>query len=305
MKKSFKKFTLFFVSIIAVLSMTFVATAANQSTADTVSTNPLDGGKEILYYLFWTQDKKLEADIENLKDTLSLSQIEIGALKELGLTEHLTNQTLTAVFSSNSRSSVAAFNASVDENVPSRNDTILEILGDKYESFRTWIDEWWTMECEYRMNPTHTRADIDRISNIWATQYEPNTDGAMEVALPDKYIKWANLGWDDTYADPPYTVNVFNPDNNATLLDIAVDEVGPWNENDNYWDEDRRDFGDLDLGVPEAHAAYYDDYNDGKDQFGRTVTNPAGIDLSTAAAQEIGFGTYVSGFVDVRYESLP
>lgn len=85
-----------------------------------------------------------------------------------------------------------------------------------------------------------------------------------------------------------------------------MDEVGPWNENDNYWDSNRRGFGGLTLGVPEAYAAFYNNYNNGKDEFERTVTNPAGIDLSTAAAAQIGFpGTYSSGFADVRYEYLP
>lgn len=37
---------------------------------------------------------------------------------------------------------------------------------------------------------------------------------------------------------------------------------------------------DLPQGTPEAQAAYLNGYNDGEDQFGRTVLNPAGIDLA-------------------------
>ena len=33
-------------------------------------------------------------------------------------------------------------------------------------------------------------------------------------------------------------------------------------------------------GVPQAQAAKQDGHNDGKDQYGRTVLNPAGIDLA-------------------------
>ena len=52
-----------------------------------------------------------------------------------------------------------------------------------------------------------------------------------------------------------------------------------------YWDSangiNPRRFGsDLDLGQPAAAAAYYDDWNDGKDERGRLVLNPAGIDLT-------------------------
>lgn len=47
-------------------------------------------------------------------------------------------------------------------------------------------------------------------------------------------------------------------------------------------------FTDLPQGISEAQAAYFNDYNDGKDQFGRIVTNPAGIDLTPAVAADLG-----------------
>jgi parallel beta-helix repeat protein len=59
-------------------------------------------------------------------------------------------------------------------------------------------------------------------------------------------------------------------------------DVGPWNTKDDYWNpsQQREMWNDLPQGTPEAQAAYKDGYNGGKDQFGRTVTNPAGIDLA-------------------------
>ncbi|WP_026880728.1 hypothetical protein [Fenollaria massiliensis] len=45
---------------------------------------------------------------------------------------------------------------------------------------------------------------------------------------------------------------------------VEILDVGPWNEDDNYWDTDRRMFSGLGLGVPEAQAAYFDRYNNGK-----------------------------------------
>lgn len=75
------------------------------------------------------------------------------------------------------------------------------MLGDQYEAFGEWLTKWWEGEREYRMalfkernSQISIQADIDRISNVWATQYTPNTSGAHEVALPDKYVKFANLG---------------------------------------------------------------------------------------------------------------
>ncbi|MBT9260247.1 MAG: hypothetical protein KM310_10950 [Clostridiales bacterium] len=49
-------------------------------------------------------------------------------------------------------------------------------------------------------------------------------------------------------------------------------------------------FKDLPLGKPEAQAAFYEGYNGGEDQFGRKVTNPAGIDLTPYVASQLGLG---------------
>lgn len=59
-------------------------------------------------------------------------------------------------------------------------------------------------------------------------------------------------------------------------------DVGPWNTKDDYWNPSatREMWKDLPQGKPEAQAAYQNGYNGGKDQFGRTVANPAGIDLA-------------------------
>ncbi|WP_410788804.1 hypothetical protein [Kribbella sp. C-35] len=59
-------------------------------------------------------------------------------------------------------------------------------------------------------------------------------------------------------------------------------DVGPWNTKDDYWNPSatREMWKDLPQGKPEAQAAYQSGYNGGKDQFGRTVANPAGIDLA-------------------------
>ena len=45
-------------------------------------------------------------------------------------------------------------------------------------------------------------------------------------------------------------------------------------------DEARENWRDLPRGLPQAQAAKAKGYNGGKDQFGRIVLNPAGIDLA-------------------------
>jgi hypothetical protein len=60
-------------------------------------------------------------------------------------------------------------------------------------------------------------------------------------------------------------------------------DVGPWNTHDDYWSAPRAQWPDLPPGLPEAQAAYQNRYNGGLDQYGRTVLNPAGIDLADGA----------------------
>jgi hypothetical protein len=164
---------------------------------------------------------------------------------------------------------------------------------------------------------------------VYATQYNPNTSGSVEVAVPDKCAKFAALRWTDALAnhgcpggyrlDLDYRV-VVRRDNGQSAA-IPVKEVGPWNVDDNYWagpgsPRPRRMFTDLPRGVPEAQAAR-SGYNTvpncknldgtpsgragGADQFGRCVLNPAGIDLSVEAARQLGLGYLQNEVVTVTF----
>jgi hypothetical protein len=77
-----------------------------------------------------------------------------------------------------------------------------------------------------------------------------------------------------------YAVKVCAPTGRCAFAPVW--DVGPWNTRDDYWNEpDRREnWGDLARGLPQAQAAKENGHNGGKDQFGRTVLNPAGIDLA-------------------------
>ncbi|WP_433276240.1 hypothetical protein ACQPZA_33830 [Pseudonocardia xinjiangensis] len=77
-----------------------------------------------------------------------------------------------------------------------------------------------------------------------------------------------------------YSVKVCAP--NGRCAFAPVWDVGPWNTRDDYWNPPsvRQEWRDLPQGLPQSQAAYKNGYNDGKDQFDRTVLNPAGIDLA-------------------------
>ncbi len=57
-----------------------------------------------------------------------------------------------------------------------------------------------------------------------------------------------------------------------------VYDIGPWNINDNYWDEHRDRYDDLPRGWPEDHAAFFDGYNGGRAEKGR-VSFPTAMDV--------------------------
>jgi hypothetical protein len=77
-----------------------------------------------------------------------------------------------------------------------------------------------------------------------------------------------------------YSVKVCAP--NGRCAFAPVWDVGPWNTRDDYWNPPsiRQEWHDLPQGFPQAQAAYKNGYNEGNDQFDRTVLNPAGIDLA-------------------------
>jgi hypothetical protein len=109
------------------------------------------------------------------------------------------------------------------------------------------------------------------------------------VALPSGTALASNGGNE-------YQVQVCN---GATCLTEPVWDIGPWNTKDNYWDAARAEFGDLPVGLPEADAAYNQGYNGGLDEFGRSVANPAGIDLADGVFHDLGMGD--NGYITVTY----
>lgn len=153
---------------------------------------------------------------------------------------------------------------------------------------------------------------------VFATAYNPNTPGSVEVAVPDRCAKFAALGQTANLANAAcssgyrtsmdWRVKVALDGRSQTF---PVKDVGPWNTNDNYWNpaspshpRPRRTYTDLLQGKPEAEAAFLSGYNRidncknldgtpsgraaGADEFGRCVLNPAGIDLSVEAARALG-----------------
>jgi hypothetical protein len=96
-----------------------------------------------------------------------------------------------------------------------------------------------------------------------------------------------------------YSVRICSTTNHRCAYEPVWD-VGPWNTHDDYWSIKRTSWTKLPSGLPEAQAAYESKYNGGKDQFGRSVSNPAGIDLADGTIRQ-GLDLSSSGWVDVTY----
>jgi hypothetical protein len=96
-----------------------------------------------------------------------------------------------------------------------------------------------------------------------------------------------------------YTVTLKNPANGLSVTERIYD-VGPWNTKDNYWHTPRAEFTSLALGLPEAQAAYQNGFNGGKDEFGRLVSNPAGIDLADGTFWD-SLGLSGNAWIDVTF----
>ncbi|MGA6163431.1 hypothetical protein [Amycolatopsis magusensis] len=97
-----------------------------------------------------------------------------------------------------------------------------------------------------------------------------------------------------------YSVKVCTADHGRCEW-APVWDVGPWNTKDDYWSPDRASWGDLPRGLPQAQAAYQRGYNGGKDEFGREVANPAGIDLADGTFWD-GLKLKDNAWVDVTYQ---
>ncbi|MEX1337468.1 hypothetical protein AB1399_02720 [Hydrogenibacillus schlegelii] len=311
-------------AVLAVALASLLISGGVHARADSLVASPSGdpwGQKEVLNYLFWTADPKLEQDVIKLQNELGLDNQTIMKLKELGLRERQS----IAELRTKEAFDVVAFNSGVDAAFIEIDRETREVLGPKYETFRKWIRDWWNQEKEYRgkwiAEKLQKETEVAPLADfekgvVFATQYYG--DSSWQVALPDKYVKFANRGWLSSipssirpkYSNPPYTVNIYYQATNKSVLGVPVQEVGPWNEDDNYWDaangsNPRRLFKDLPLGKPEAQAAFYEGYNGGKDQFGRKVTNPAGIDLTPYVASQLGLGYLQNAWVEVRYSDLP
>lgn len=149
MKK--KRITLYSMTIMLVLLIRLIYSNVLFTSEETTSKNPLYTGKEIIYYLFWTKEEKLEENVKSLQKDLQLTDDQIKRLKEIGLNEHKVTNTLLKMTKSK-QISIEEYNTELVSTSEKRNQTIKDVLGEKYPLFENWIEKWWAEERAYRNN---------------------------------------------------------------------------------------------------------------------------------------------------------
>jgi|GEM_PF-1775072 len=201
-----------------------------------------------------------------------------------------------------------AYNVEVTRILSASQQRVEEILAPDAGQFLSWIAASW-LEDRARATAYSRKGGIrsgNRLTyTVFATQYFGETN--YEAALPDKYLKFANRNWSHYpgYEGSNYSVQLDR--SGYTVPSVLVWDVGPWNIDDNYWNpatghpRPRRMFTDLPQGMPEAQAAYYNGYNGGKDQYGRTVTVPTALDMTPDLAADLGLAYLQNDWITVTY----
>ena len=226
---------------------------------------------------------------------LDLDDGEIAALWGLATEERLFDRDLHQ-----DSPDAETWNQLVQEQADHSSMMLEQILGTRHEAFLQMLQQMFEQDSQ-RTEVGGSRTCLTY--TVYGTQYVANTD--YEVAIPDWAVKFANLGWGN---EPGYHGNNYEVtmERSGYVNTVWVGDCGPWNIDDNFWNpasgpRPRRMFTDLPQGYPESEAAYYDGYNGGLDQYGRTVTNAAAIDQSLDVATAMGLAYLQNDWITVTY----
>jgi len=168
---------------------------------------------------------------------------------------------------------------------------------DKSAGLEGWVDRQWDQEVRAASTEdstaTYTASAYHRNGircNVFATQYYG--DFRREVALPHNRLMFGR--------QPRVHIRRVS---GGPSVQPKVKDTGPWNAHNNYWMRKKRRvmFKRVPRCKSEAQVAYYQNFNGGKDEFGRKVLNPAGVDVTPAVARDMGLKKYQNAWVYVRF----
>lgn len=138
--------------------------------------------------------------------------------------------------------------------------TLRHLIGDQYTAFLATTDTTYALTSSASWLQSAglsngggsaasgaSRAQI--YTTVYATSFSISGDTSAYVALPDAYLKYANLGqfsnipalYQPYYLQggtlpTPYTVDIVSLADALNAPRVLIKDVGPWNEDDNWWD---------------------------------------------------------------------
>ena len=172
-----------------------------------VTYSDLFGKKELLSYFLITDDLKMQGDLEDFIFDINVSEDQLSLLYTIAQQER-------------ENASLYSKNWISDEELSERYSDIdisLQNIFDDYNAYKEWITKWYLDDINYRndfndfIGMQDTRSGVNRRYYVFATQFSHTSQG---VALPDKYIKFANLGW---HSDIPENVRQYIYNNNLYI----------------------------------------------------------------------------------------
>ena len=296
------------VLLAAVVAGVAIASARSQAQDASAGTSAYeDPEKPVLSYLLSEPD-----NVEEFRKEFGLSYAGVEAALA---TVRAENRTLAGVYAESEatlersrglslarkreRISASGYSEKVRRVVGGTKRSVEAMLPEnRADDLDAWVDAQWRDEVREadasdEAAPTKDSRAVARPPSgyyrIFATQYIGYTN--FEVALPHRKLKFAT----------GYRTTLILQDRRVVA---PIREVGPWNTYDNWWEPAARRtmWKDLPRGKPEATAAFFNNYNRGKDEFGREVLNPAGVDLTPAVARRLGLAKYENAYI---YVSLP
>ena len=266
-----------------------------------------DGQKPVLSYLLSdgrnVEELKKEFGLsdEKVKEILAIVRGERGALaREYEESDRIVEANKGATRSKiKSKISASDFDEKVEQEVAKTKSEVEKRLPKgRADDLDSWVDQQWQAEtAEYRAaSKTTYRASSKGYScRVWASYYGKKSWNW--VALPHKKVRFSG----------GKRVRITDLQR-KTSAGAPVKDTGPWNIRDNYWQasKQRSMWKDLPRCVPEAQAAFFDNYNKGEDQFGREVANPAAVDITPAVARRMGVWKKIHfrGLIKVRITFL-
>jgi LysM repeat protein len=306
------KLTAWMTIISLFIALILITIISNQIRVHKISNQNIWSEKPILSYYVLTSSiiKDFSSDLGFSNTQIQIiNQIAHSQQKELILyqnwSNHVSSDSDLSLEQKKSFFLEMGYNQEVLSIINSNNQQLKSLLNNSdYEKLVSWGSTRWNIEQE--IHGVISQNQFPREYRIYAGVYDSR--GAYYVALPDICVKTSNQN--DPSCDQYGYVAGENYDVYVSYqgqgVAVRVGDVGPWNNDDNYWATEfdptpRRMFTELPVGMPEAQAAYFDNYNDGNDQYGRKVIFPTGIEVSKDVAKDIGLAEDSFDWIRVAY----